>query len=145
MQDRERHWENSIKHSFYHLQLDESSSTKIHKIMITTYMSDYELNLYTSVKDDGLNELFQEVRSKFVNRYFLREREIRVKKIFFRREITKTLYSVYVLHSNGEVQCINFCREWDWSINTDVPKSYIYAYFYGLLTGVDYSQKYIRR
>jgi hypothetical protein len=71
----------------------------------------------------------------------MRELEHRTRKWWFEKDEVELLYSLYALHDNGDVQCINFCREWDWSINTDVPKSYIYAYFYGLLTGMGYAQQ----
>lgn len=103
------------------------------------YMDNNELLRYTKVADKDLNEIFQEVNEMFPDKFFVRETTFVTKK-WFVPDIVTTTYSVYAKVSTGEVQCINFCREWEYSINTDVPKSYVYTYFMGLLGG--YAQKF---
>lgn len=107
--------------------------------MITTYLHPHEFKSYSSVKDKDLNELFQEVRSKFGDNYFLQEIEV-TKERLFRVPITTTYYCLYArrrgnIPNDSEVQIINFARDHEYSISTDVPKSYIMTYFYGMLTG----------
>jgi hypothetical protein len=107
--------------------------------MICTFLSESEIKRYSQVSDKGLNTLFQEVRENFDNRYLLREITVKKKRGFFTswfKEVKdETHYELYAHLDSIEVQVINFCIDWEYSINTVVPKSYIMAYFYGLLTG----------
>jgi hypothetical protein len=106
--------------------------------MICTYLSKDEREKYTAVTDPDLNELFQEVREAF-GTYYLYERAIKPKRGFFTSWFEKPkeqmVYTLYAQLSHDEVQIINFPRDWPYSINTGVPKSYIMTYFYGLLNG----------
>lgn len=113
---------------------------------ICTWITDNEKETYSKVSDPELNELFQEVRERFQSRLFLREMVVKPKRGFWSSWFKKEQPShVYVLYydpmiggkSYNEVQCINFCRDTNWSLNTVVPKSYIMTYFYGLLNGAD--------
>lgn len=101
---------------------------------ITTYLSQSECELYKSVGDKDLNELFQEIRN-LDDRFLLHERTMQTKR-WFRKPKINVLYTLYIETSHGEVQIMNFAREWKWSINTSVPAPYIYAYFYGFLGGM---------
>lgn len=101
---------------------------------ITTWIFESEVNRYKSVSDKELNDLFQEVRS-LDDRYYLSEREIEVKRLF-RKPKKDILYTMYVRLFEEDFQVMNFCRDTKWSINTMVPASYIYAYFYGFLGGL---------
>lgn len=110
---------------------------------MTTFLYDHELRdftSFTSVQDKELNELFQEVRSKFDNKYLINERVFTTKK-WFRKPISKTVYTLYnLLNKAGEVQVINFASDSPNSMNYYVPKSYIMTYFYGILTGMKYEK-----
>jgi len=113
--------------------------------MMTTFLYDHELRDFTSVQDKELNELFQEVREKFDNKYLIHERVFTTKK-WFRKPISKTVYTLYnLLNKMGEVQVINFASDETKnsrnSMNYYVPKSYIMTYFYGVLTGIKYRIK----
>lgn len=105
--------------------------------MMTTFYNDNELEGYKTVQDKELDELLQEVRQKFDNKYFLIENKYTIKKWLKKPEI-KTFYTLLYRYNNIECQVINFCREHDGSINTGVPKSYIHTLFCGLLNGYDY-------
>jgi hypothetical protein len=109
---------------------------------IYTYMNPNEVEAYATVTDKELNELFQEVRKKFNGTYLLQERITPQKRMFFSswfKQLPDTksyqLYSYDGGKGTVEVRCINFAQEHDWSINTEVSKSYILTYFYGLLAG----------
>jgi len=110
--------------------------------MMTTFLYDHELRDFTSVQDKELNELFQEVREKFDNKYLIHERVFTTKK-WLRKPISKTVYTLYnLLNKAGEVQVINFASDdSQYSMNYYVPKSYIMTYFYGVLTGIKYRIK----
>lgn len=102
-------------------------------------MSDSEINLYKQVQNKELNDLFQEVRS-LDDKFLLAERHIH-RRTWFKKPKVETYYSLYINTGHGDVQVMNWAREWRWSINTEVPASYIYAYFYGILGGVQLSKK----
>lgn len=105
---------------------------------ITTWLSESEVNIYKTVTNKALNEVFQEVRA-LDDRYYLEEKTIETKR-FLRSPKKRILYTMFVWLCNEEFQIINFCMDTKWSINTMVPASYIYAYFYGFLGGIK-SQK----
>lgn len=102
--------------------------------MICTYLTESEFERWTKVSDKELDEIFQEVRTIFGNNYFISERKYTTKR-WFRKPVEKTLYSLYVITHKPEVQEINFCQEWEYSINTSVPRSYMITYLLGMLAG----------
>jgi hypothetical protein len=107
--------------------------------MMCTYLSSWEAEKFTTVSNPELNKLFQEVRDAFPGKFLLRELMIQRRRGFFTSWFVsakeETMYELYGVLSLPEVQVINFCRDWEWSINSVVPKSYIMTYFYGLLVG----------
>ena len=107
--------------------------------MICTYLTESEFKNWTKVSDKELDETFQEVRTIFGDKYFLSERKF-LRKRWLRKPVEKTLYSLYVLTHKPEVQEINFCQEWEYSINTCVSRSYIITYLLGMLAGHHTSQ-----
>jgi hypothetical protein len=101
-----------------------------------TYISDHNRKDWTSVKDNDINELLQEVREKFDNNHLVQEREFTTKK-WLRKPVTTTLYDVY--YGKGmEVQCINFCSDSESSINPMVSKAHLANFLMGMLNGFDY-------
>ncbi len=109
--------------------------------MMFTYLNDYELPKMSVVSNQELNDLFQEVRMKFDNKYFMQERVFTTKK-WFRKPVHKTLYCVYYSVGGCEYQMLNFCSEpGGSSIHPFVPMSYIFTLFHGLLNGFDYIPK----
>jgi hypothetical protein len=107
-----------------------------------TYLHEYEYTKFASVEDEELNELFQEVRQKFGNRHYLNERKFPVKVWKGLRRVNEYVvrYDLYVASNLPEVQVVNFATEGGSSISGYVSKSYIYAYFYGLLSGLRYAE-----
>jgi hypothetical protein len=93
------------------------------------------------VSDPDLNELFQEIRAKLPNRYFLNEREI-IRKRLFKRPIKTMIYTMYINEYNeaadqtGEYRCFNFPTDDKCSINPSGTRTAIMTYFYGLLGGI---------
>lgn len=101
-----------------------------------TYISDHNRRDWASVKDNYINKLLQEVREKFDNNYLIQEREFTTKK-WFRKPVTTILYDIY--YGKGvEVQCINFCRDGEQTLNPMVSKSYVVTFLLGMLNGYDY-------
>jgi hypothetical protein len=104
--------------------------------MITTFLTEEEVNKFKSSTDKEINDLLVEVNHYF-DKFLVQEKDYTIKRFFFKTEKRK-LYTLYsLLNRAGEVQIINFCQDWNWSINTDVPKSYIVTYFLGILSGID--------
>lgn len=101
---------------------------------IHTFLRQEEIERFTYVSDLDLNALYQEVRALSNNTILLEERKIVIKR-FFRKPITKTLYTLYNYIGSLDAQIINFAQDHKWSINTDVTASYIYTYFYGYFNG----------
>jgi len=98
--------------------------------MIATYLQDYQKKNYIKVSDKELNEIFQEVRTKFPNKFYVQKTEIVYKKWF--RKKSKELYTVYYEIRDPEFQEINFyCGST--SICTNVEAPVLYAFFMGLL------------
>ena len=98
--------------------------------MIATYLQEYEKKNYTSIDDKELNEIFQEVREKFPDKFYVQKTDV-VYKRFFKKRV-KVLYSIYYNVKDPEFQCINFYGG-DNSICTNVDGSVLYAFFMGLL------------
>lgn len=103
--------------------------------MMSTYYNDYELEKFKSVTNKELNELLQEVR-KIDDRYYLQENLHITKKLF--RKPVECLYYTLIFKYNGiECQIVNFAQDNKYSINMGVTASYIFTYFFGLLTGLN--------
>lgn len=102
---------------------------------VYTYINDQDIERWSRVEDAELNELLQEVRQ--INPSILIASFAHfIKKHWYSKAKPVTLYSLRV--NNGyEAQIINFHQEHEWSINTTVPKSYIMAYLFGYLNGVN--------
>lgn len=104
------------------------------------YLRVEEMERYSTVSDKDLNELFQEVRTKFKNQFFISETVIKINK-WFGPDFVKTFYTVYnnlergQINNINEVQCMIWYNEGS-SINTGIEKSVLYAYFFGLLTNI---------
>ena len=108
--------------------------------MITTWLNDQELLRYSEVSDPELNELFQEIREITDNKFVIQEMTYKPEFSFWRKKKpTITLYTLYAVHG-WDAQVINFAQDHAWSINTGVSKSYITAFFYGLLVGRRYPE-----
>lgn len=102
--------------------------------MITTFYTKEELAARTVVKDDTLNELFQQIRA-VDPRIYLSERYVVVSRSGILKW-KKYKYRYEMLINNGyDIQVFNFPPDDDKlsSINTWVPRSVVMAYFYGLL------------
>lgn len=113
--------------------------------MITAYYTKSELEAATKVSDKELNELLQEIREKD-DRFYLIERKISFKPGLFKKPTELTNYTLLLNTGNMECQMVNFCQDFDYSINIKVSKSYIYTFFVGWLNGykrVDETKKII--
>lgn len=111
--------------------------------MMTTYIDGSELNKYCSVEDKDLNDLLQEVRKLTDNKIFLRK-VTRTENPLFRKKVVHVYYELLSTISafspnTNEVMVINFCQDWEWSINSIVKKSYIVTYLLGMLSGYAYA------
>lgn len=110
--------------------------------MISTWISDEEAKLFSTVEDKELNELFQEVRKEFNSSYLIQT--IRYDERTWLDRLTSNYlktgkrYTLYFREKGIDAQVVNFCQDHDWSINTSVPKSYIMTFFFGLLSGKDW-------
>lgn len=103
-----------------------------------TYLNDLEFVKFSEVEDKELNEIFQEVRVKFSNEYFIQE-HLFIEKRWMKKPIEKRFYTLYKLLITPEVQVINFHSDGPSSINTGVTKSLLMATFFGLLNGYNYA------
>jgi len=100
---------------------------------ITTWLSNQELENYSTVQDKELNDLLHEVRELMPDVYIC-EYSV-VKKPLFGRTIRTTTYEVFhkMLDNTGEVQIMN------------LPSSnagYVANYLYGLINGYHKCLKY---
>jgi hypothetical protein len=111
-----------------------------------TYLSKSEIELAQTVSNKDINDLLQEVNKRFGLRYLVREFPHTEKRLF-KKPVLHKYYSLYALHSHikdlsavksvEEVQCVNFCQDHEWSINSTVKASYIITYLLGILCGAD--------
>jgi len=96
---------------------------------ICTYLSNQEYEMFKSVTDKELNELFQEIRIKHPE-FLLEEHNVATYTGLFKKKVTiETYYTIYNDFNIGEVQIINFEN------GTKVKSDIVYAYFYGILVG----------
>lgn len=110
--------------------------------MIATWISEWEKPHLSKVNDKELNDLFQEVRKEFDNRFYIQEtlydRRTWLDKLLGDWKKTGKLYTLYYLPGDIDAQIINFPQQHKWSINTMVDKSYLITYFLGMLSGKNY-------
>lgn len=101
---------------------------------ITTFYSEWELPAMSSVEDPALNEIFQEVRSKVSNDYYVLSHAFPIREKWYKKRKMKTFYGVRV-RVGHEFQVLNFCPpdHEHHSINTLVKREVVYAYFMGIL------------
>ena len=71
----------------------------------TTYLNDHERERFSSVKNEELNELFQEIRELFPNYYLNEVRS--VTKRFLRKPKETITYTLYI-DFGGEAQIFSF-------------------------------------
>ncbi len=104
--------------------------------MITTWISDEELEAYTTVEDHDLHVLLTDARKVTGDRLFIQTDTIQVKQGWFRPPVMKPLYTLYwrMRAGDSEVSIVNFYGERS-SIRTSVPKEIAVNYLFGLLTG----------
>ncbi len=91
-----------------------------------TYLDENQRKELISVKNPEVNELFQEVRKTFNDKYFLREMELIIPR-FLRKPKKEVIYTLYFSIHWLEVQVINFGKAAD---SRDIIN-----YFYALLNG----------
>lgn len=106
--------------------------------MITTYLTQSEIEAFTSVEDKELNELFQYARKATGNCILMQSGEVITKRLFRSDKVTM-YYGVYWTRSEQDREFIitNFYGG-ESSIRTVVPKEVLMHYLVGLLTGVEY-------
>ncbi|MDX9802819.1 MAG: hypothetical protein WC279_14855 [Sulfurimonas sp.] len=104
--------------------------------MITTWISDEELEAYTTVEDHDLHVLLTDARKVTGDRLFIQTDTIQVKQGWFRPPVMKPLYTLYwrMRAGDSEVSIVNFYGDGS-SIRTSVPKEIAVNYLFGLLTG----------
>lgn len=107
--------------------------------MITTFLTQSEIEAYTSVEDRELNELLQYARRATDNCILIEVVRSVVTRRLFRANTVEKFYTVYWTNKgqDREVTITNFYGG-DCSINTSVPKDTVLNYLMGLLTGVEY-------
>src|ERR1700740_542517 len=102
--------------------------------MICTWYNKEERDKLKTTSDKDINDLLKEVNTAFEDKYFIREHFNVQKKLFKRPQTIKT-YTLYCHLCYDEVMCINFCQDWDWSINVQVGRSCIITYLLGIMSG----------
>lgn len=112
-----------------------------------TYMSDNELATMTEVEDRDFNELFQEIRQLIPDKYFINSRMILHKRNWWKggpQEFSMS-YSMYIKIGNGpECQCFNFPPKINGSsLNFSGDRGSIMSFFFGILAGIQHSNKLI--
>lgn len=107
---------------------------------IFTYFNETELENYTQVTNETINELFQEVR-QFDDTLHIKEISYPVEKYFFRPDSPKeTRYSLYSV--NGcEAQILNFpIPHTDTKFRSGYSAAQTITYLYGLINGYNKKQ-----
>jgi hypothetical protein len=123
---------------------------------MTCYYKGSELEQWCAVGDSDLNELFQEVRTTFGGKHFLRESNYKKKSLFHKPKRT-TLYELIIrIDPVGRVgsenswyegqkfyesQIFNFPSEGKSSICAQVPKVNVYTLFLGLINGYNEAKR----
>lgn len=108
---------------------------------ICTYLSSADRKACLRSGDKDIDELLDEVRQKTGEEWLIEKVET-TKRRWFRKPETVVRYTLYVdVFDHIEYQVINFCRDWDWSINTVVPKSCIVNYLHGYLGGIYFKER----
>lgn len=108
----------------------------------TTFLSSWELNQPTSNSD--LNSLLKEVRQKTGGDWQVTEREVEVWRPWWKRlgrAKTVKLFTLYFGLGHPEYQVINFYRDHDWSINHENSAEHVMAYLYGILAGIQSTER----
>lgn len=107
--------------------------------MITTFLTQSEIEAYTSVEDRELNELLQYARKATDNCILIEVVRSVVTRRLFRANTVEKFYTVYWTNKDQDREVIitNFYGG-ESSIRTVVPKEVCMHYLVGLLTGVDY-------
>lgn len=105
---------------------------------MSSYYNDNELEQFKSVTNKELNELLQEIRL-IDDRYYLQERSFITMKLF-KKPVEHFYYTLLFQYNGVECQVINFAQDSNCSINSGVSASYIFTYFFGLLTGLNHKQ-----
>jgi hypothetical protein len=97
-----------------------------------TYLTDYEIALYSKVEDKELNELYQEIRK--IDKDWLLSESKETIGFFQKKEIT--IYRLYYNFGN-EVQAINFNSELGYTENKNMIMNYFYGYLNGYKKGMN--------
>jgi hypothetical protein len=109
---------------------------------ITTWIQEHEIKGLSSVKDEALNELFQEVRQATNNRYLLSETVYQDRGWFGKRN-ERTVYTLYIHTSGTEYQVLNFAMEYGrCGINTSGTRALVMNYFFGVLGGIQFATSF---
>lgn len=107
--------------------------------MITTWINEEEKKAFSHVDDKELDELLQEIRKEFDNKFLIQTTRYDHRTLWDRLTSnymkTGKSYTLYVMLDKMEAQVMNFPQSHKWSINTAVDKSYIMTFFFGLLNG----------
>lgn len=107
---------------------------------MTTYLSNGDKENYSKVSDIELNNLFQSVRAKNLNKKpYLREYKTVIKKWFAHPELV-TSYELYWCYDDSpEAQVMNFHPEDEHAstLNSVVSKATVINYFYGVNAGAN--------
>ena len=101
----------------------------------TTFLTDYDRQKFSSVKDEDLNELFQEIRELFPQ-YYIAEHSFMKKHPLWKSKET-TMYTLYI-DFGGEAQIFSFPST---GISLTSNKAMITTYFYGLINGYEKRKK----
>jgi len=99
--------------------------------MNTTLTKEQE-TAFSKVQDTELDDLLQEIRDKFDNRWFIQSETVTRTNWIGKKE-SSTLYTLYNKISETEAIKVKFKRKS--TVYTLVPKHYIMIYLYGMLEG----------
>lgn len=104
-----------------------------------TYFTDNCRKQYSKVEDKELNDLLQEVRTLFDNKYYLSETCHVVRRLLRKPKIIYS-YILYMSENGTDARLFNFPQD-DYGINLASDKSHIMTYFYGLINGFNFKNK----
>ena len=104
---------------------------------IYTYITDHDIERWSTVDDKEVNELLYDAR-KIAPELLISTAELPLKRGWFKKPKTITLYTIHVSDGHFQARILNFPSDVSKSsINTYLTKSQTMIYLYGFLNAAN--------